>query len=188
MTRILSLLCGLALAAPAAAQDRPAPRPPQPERPKADAGRDLQVEVERLRAQVRELEARLAKQKDGDRRPEGPKGPPEPGRKFDGPPKGDDRPAPRDVAPMPRPKDGERGPAPKADGPMGGRGFGPPMGPMGPGFGRGFGPGAPVGVNVPVACTAGVVPSGKPKFSTPASEVVGLYAPLFPLNPRTKSM
>jgi hypothetical protein len=132
MKRILSLVCGLALAAPAAAQDRSAQPRPTPDRPKAESARDLQAEVERLRAQLRELEGRLAKQKDGDRRP-------------DGPPKGEGRgPAPREVAPMPRPKDGERGPAPKDAGPMGGRGFGPPGfgGPGGGGFGKGgFGPG-----------------------------------------------
>lgn len=144
MTRILSLACGLALAAPAAAQDRPAPPRPTPERAKAENARDLQAEVERLRAQLRELEGRLAKQRDGDRRPEEPKG--------------ERRPAPREVAPMPKEKGGERGPAPKDAGPMG-RGFGPPGfggpgggfppfggpgmkdGPKGPPFGPGgFGP------------------------------------------------
>lgn len=132
MTRLLSLVCGLALAGSAAAQDRPAPqRPPQPGRPGAEPGRDLQAEIERLRAQVRELEARLPRDREGDSRP-------------DAAPKKDGR----EVAPMPRPKGDDRGPAPKADGPMGGgRGFGPPgggFGPGGPGFGKG-GPNPPFG-------------------------------------------
>ncbi len=143
MKRILSLVCGLALAGTATAQERPGPQRPAPQdRPKADAGRDLQAEVERLRAQLREMEARLARDREGDRRPEG-------GAKKDG----------REVAPPPRPKGDERGPAPKAegrgpapkvDGPMGGRGgFGPGgpgggFGPGGPGgFGQGFGKGGP---------------------------------------------
>ncbi|HEX4609459.1 MAG TPA: DUF5320 family protein [Urbifossiella sp.] len=191
MRRILSLACGLALAAPAAAQDRASQlrQANPPGRPAADNPRDLQAELDRVRAQLQELEARLAKMKDGDRRPEAPKGPPDGGRKFDGPPKkdffkkdgpkGDDRgpgpkadgpkdaPRGREVAPMPKAKDNPPAPAPKADGPMGGRGFGPPAGPGGPGFGpgggRGFGPGGPGGPGG----GRGFGPGGPPPFGPP---------------------
>jgi hypothetical protein len=122
MKRTLSLaVVGLSMWAAPAAFGQPGGDRPGPGRPPRDGGRP-DGEVERLRAQVRELEAKLAT-RESDRRP-GPdreaRGPgrPGPGREARGP-GGPGRP---EMGPP-----GDRGPRPAARGPDD-RG-GPPRGP-----------------------------------------------------------
>jgi hypothetical protein len=143
MRWFLSLaVIGAALWAASAAGAQP-PRPPQPPQPPRAGGDDvrkLEAELDRLRAQVKELEGKLARSRDGDRRPD------QPGdRKGDR--KGDDRKDERkgDDRKDERKGDDRKGDRPEPRGPMpggpGGMGprFGPPFGPPGRGFGP-FGP------------------------------------------------
>jgi hypothetical protein len=110
MRRLLSIaVFGAAFwaAQPAGAQ------PPRPGRSGGEELRKLETELDRLKAQTKELEAKLAKAKEATDRPARPE------RKADGPPE-------------------HRGPG----GPRGFDGHGPRFGPPGPPHGgsRGFGP------------------------------------------------
>ena len=116
MRRILSLalLPGLWAAQPAAAQP---PRPKSP-RPGGDEVRRLEAELDKLKAQVKELEERLSRHKQEDRRPDG-------------------RDGGRDEARRPEGREGGRDEARRPGGPGGPR-FGPPWkGPWAGGFGKG---------------------------------------------------
>lgn len=126
-----AILCA---ARPAQAQ----PRPSRPGGPGAEEARKLEAEVDRLKAHIKELESKLSKEKDAERRPE---------------PRGERRPAStveRDRRPAPPERDGFRDPegrrGPDRFGPPGGPGgFGPRFGPPGRGFGDGERAGPPRG-------------------------------------------
>ena len=131
MKRYLSLaVVGLSLWAAPAAFGQPGDDRPGPGRPPRDGGGRPDAEIERLRAQVRELEKKLATVRESDRRPDrdtrGPDGPGRPGPGRDA--RGSDGPGRPGMAPP-----GDRGPRPAFRGPGGpeGRGdrSGPPAGP-----------------------------------------------------------
>jgi hypothetical protein len=117
--------------------DRPAPEDRADPRPGTSDTKQLMAELERMRARVNELEARLAaKERDGDRRPPAARGderrpnPPIPPARTDEPRRsGSDARGPGPDRGPPNPRFADRG--------------GPPFGPRGPGFGGPGGPGRP---------------------------------------------